>query len=304
MSPAPAATQRDNLTGIVFMMAGSAAFICNDTIVKLVGAQLPPGEIITIRGLFGTSFLLAASLWFGALHWPAGALFRRPYVMMLIGQLGSTITFVTSLMHMKLSDANGIQQVQPLAVTAASAIFLAEPVGWRRWLAALVGLIGVLLIIKPGTSAFEPYALLAASCVLFVVFRDLGTRSVAAGVPSLLLALSSSVVVTCAGLAMRLGETWVVPATATVAVMAGGAALLVTGYLCVTRAVRIGQLSVVSPFRYASTIYAVLLQLAIWGQLPDRWSLIGMTIVIGAGLYTFHREQIRGRGLSESSNGP
>ena len=98
-----------------------------------------------------------------------------------------------------------------------------------------------------------------------------------------------------AGLAMRLGETWVVPPPATVAALAFGAMLLVSGYLCVTRAVRIGQLSVVSPFRYASTIYAVLLQIAVWGLLPDAWSLLGMAIVIGAGLYTFHREQIRGR---------
>jgi drug/metabolite transporter (DMT)-like permease len=127
------------------------------------------------------------------------------------------------------------------------------------------------------------------------VFRDLGTRSVAAGVPSLLLALSSSVVVTIAGLAMGVGESWVAPPPAILAAMAGGAALLVTGYLCVTTAVRIGQLSVVSPFRYASTIYAVLLQVAVWGQLPDHWSLLGMTIVISAGLYTFHREQIRGQ---------
>jgi drug/metabolite transporter (DMT)-like permease len=290
-----ATLRRNNLTGILFMMAGSASFICNDAIVKLVGAQLPPGEIITLRGLFATSLLLAASLWFGALHWPAGELFRRPFYMMLIGQLGSTITFVTSLMHMKLSDANGIQQVQPLAVTAASALFLAEPVGWRRWLAALVGLIGVLLIIKPGTSAFEPFALVSASCVLFVVFRDLGTRSVAAGVPSLLLALASSAVVTLAGLAMRAGETWVMPASSTLLAIACGAVLLVSGYLCVTSAVRIGQLSVVSPFRYASTLYAVLLQVFVWGQLPDSWSLIGMTVVIGAGLYTFHREQTRGR---------
>jgi drug/metabolite transporter (DMT)-like permease len=131
--------------------------------------------------------------------------------------------------------------------------------------------------------------------VLFVVFRDLGTRSVAAGVPSLLLALASSAVVTLAGLAMRAGETWVMPASSTLLAIACGAVLLVSGYLCVTSAVRIGQLSVVSPFRYASTLYAVLLQVFVWGQLPDSWSLIGMTVVIGAGLYTFHREQTRGR---------
>ena len=79
--------------------------------------------------------------------------------------------------------------------------------------------------------------------------------------------------------------------------------LLVTGYLCVTRAVRIGQLSVISPFRYASTLYAVLLQLAIWGQLPDGWSLVGMCVVIGAGLYTFHREQVRGFGKAAGGVG-
>ena len=285
--------QRNNLAGILAMMAASACFVSNDSIVKVLGAHLPVGEIIALRGLIATLMLLAATLWFGAARWPVGALTRASFGLLLAGQVGSTLTFVVALMHMKLADANGIQQFQPLAITAAAAVFLAEPVGWRRWMAAAAGLIGVLLIIKPGTGAFEPYALVQIACVLFVVMRDLGNRGVAAGVPSLLLALASAVAVTASGMAMGAGETWLLPLPPEWLAFGAASVLLVGGYLFSTTAMRRGELSVVTPFRYTSAIWAVLLQVAVWDDTPDRWTLSGIGIVVAAGLYTFHREQLR-----------
>ena len=294
MSPAIAG---NNLPGILAMLGGSASFLFNDGIIKLIATHMPLGEIMAVRGAIGTGLLLAACGWTRTLHWPKGALSTWAFGLLLLGQLGSTLTFVGSLPFLNFADANGIQQFQPLAITAASAIFLKESVGWRRWTAALSGLIGVLFIIKPGTGAFQPYALLAASCVGFVVIRDLGTRAMMPGVPSLMLGLASAAIVAIAGLAMRAGETWIEPSPADWLGLAVAAVLLMAGYVLVIRAVRIAELSVVSPFRYASVLYALILQIAVWGIMPDALSLLGMAIVVAAGLYTFHREQMRQVGL-------
>ena len=289
---------RSNLPGILCIIAGSAGFVCNDSVVKLIGARLPVGEIMLLRGIGAVALLLPAAIWLGVVRTPPRLLLTRAFTIRLVGELGSTLTFVIALMHMRLADLTGIQQIQPIALTAASAVFLAEPVGWRRWLAALAGLTGVLLIVKPGTGAFEPFALLAFICVLFVVLRDLATRAVAPGVPSLLLALSSAAAVMLGGLALMPAETWLMPDPRDLAMLAIAALFLVGGYILITTGVRIGELPVVIPFRYSSAIFAVLLQWAIWSALPDRSALLGMAIVAAAGLYTFHREQVRraGRG--------
>jgi len=292
MSPAlPAA--HNNLPGIICILAGSAGFVCNDSVVKLIGARLPVGEIMLLRGLCAMALLLPAAIWLGAIRVPVRLLMTPSFAIRLVGELGSTFTFVIALMHMRLADLTGIQQFQPIAVTAASALFLAEPVGWRRWLAALAGLSGVLLIVKPGTGAFEPFAILAFICVLFVVLRDLGTRAVATGVPSLLLALSSAAAVMLGGFALKPAETWLMPDIRDCVMLATAAVFLVGGYLLITTGVRIGELAVVIPFRYSSAIFAVLLQWAIWSTLPDGLALLGMAIVAAAGLYAFHREQVR-----------
>ena len=302
VSPFPATQHHNNnLPGILAMLAGTVAFVFNDSIVKVLGEHMPPGEIMALRGTFASILLLAASLWYDALRWPAGTLRTPAFTLRLIGELGATVSFVVSLMHMRFADASGIQQFQPLAITAASAVFLAEPVGWRRWLAALAGLIGVLLIIRPGSGAFQPFALMSAACVLLVTLRDLATRLVPAGVPTLFLSLSSALVVTVFGYLMQAGESWVTPRPLELLGLAATAAMIFAGYVFVTIAVRIAELSVVSPFRYSSVIVAVGLQIVIWGIVPDGWTLAGMAIVVGAGLYAFHREQVRRSAASIAS---
>jgi drug/metabolite transporter (DMT)-like permease len=284
---------RGNLAGILAILAGSLGFVINDSQVKMLGGSLPVGEIMLLRGVLALTLLLPVAAWMGAFKVPIGLMLRPAFGWRLVGELGSTFAFIFALMHMRFADLSGIQQVQPIAVTAASAAFLAQPVGWRRWLAALVGLMGVLLIVKPGTGAFEPYAILAFICVLFVVLRDLGTRAVPAGVPSMLLASASAGTVMAGGLLLKPAEIWVVPRPLDFAMLAIAALFLVAGYLLITIAVRIGELAVVVPFRYSSVIFAVVLQWAIWSTLPDTLALLGMGIVVAAGLYTFHREQVR-----------
>jgi drug/metabolite transporter (DMT)-like permease len=288
--------QHSNVPGILAMLAGTIAFVCNDSIVKLLGTHLPPGEIMALRGTVSSLLLVAICAWYGALRWPAEALRSPAFSLRLVGDVGATCSFVISLMHMRFADASGIQQFQPLAITAGSAMFLAEPVGWRRWLAALVGLIGVLLIIKPGSGSFEPFALLSALCVVFVATSDISTRLIGKTVPSLLLALCSALAVTAAGLVFWSGEIWVLPQSLDWLGLGVTGVLVVAGLKFVITAVQIADLSVVSPFRYSSVIYAVALQIGIWAVVPDPWTFLGVVIVVGAGLYTFHREHVRRAG--------
>lgn len=275
------------------MLAGTNLIVANDTFVKLVGTHVPTGQIMAYRGCIATALLLAACWYMGALRAPVAAFARPAIWVRLAGEIGATVAYLIALMHMTLADINGIQQFQPLMATAASALVLGERVGWRRWLAAAVGLLGVLLIVRPGSGAFQPMAILAMLCVVLVTLRDLATKRVPVGVSALLLSLMSAAGVTVFGFAMGLGETWVVPTTHDWLGMGAAAVLLIAGYFTITMAVRIGDLSVVSPFRYSGVLFSVLIQIAVWGTSPDAISLLGIAVVVAAGLYTFHREQMR-----------
>ena len=163
----PASTRSDNVRGIMGMLAAMAVFVFNDTLVKLAAAHIPTGEAIFVRGIFATSLcfsmILASGLSWALPH----ALSQR---ILLRGSLdvGSSVLFLVALVHMPIGDVVGIIQFTPLAITAGAALFLGAKVGWRRWLATMVGLIGVLIIVRPGASAFNPYAFLVLLSLIHI----------------------------------------------------------------------------------------------------------------------------------------
>lgn len=297
-APAVAASGRSNLTGIAAFLIGLAFFVGNDFIAKLMGDTLPPGEIVALRGAVVSVLVLIAGLWTGAFRGPIRPRLTLPFCIRPFTDLAATLTFVASMMHMEFADAIGVQQVQPLLVTAASALWLGERVGWRRWLATAAGLIGVLLILKPGTGAFGPYALLALLCALFAVTSDLTTRIASQTMPTLFLALPSAVVVTLGGCLLGLTETWKMPSPLVMLGVVVTGALVFAGLLLVVAAIRNAELSVLAPLRYVAVIQAVVLQIALWGVVPDLWTTAGLVLVVGAGLYTIHRERVRARGAA------
>ncbi|MEQ1615812.1 MAG: DMT family transporter, partial [Hyphomicrobiaceae bacterium] len=201
-----------NIRGIIAMLVSMGCFVTSDTLIKIVGRDMPVGQIMFLRGLF--AFLIV-----GVLALATGALFKLR--MALTGtvalrtffEVGSTIFFFSGLMRLPFADAAAIGQFTPLAVTAGAAMFLSEPVGWRRWLATLVGLLGVLLIIRPGTSAFNPAAILIVICVFFVAARDLITKHMGSAIPALLLILVSAGAVSLAGLCALPLEAWIRPSS-------------------------------------------------------------------------------------------
>ncbi len=202
--------RHSNTIGILAMLASMAFFVANDTCVKLIGEKLPLGELILLRNTAATIYILAFAAVFGGLTLPV----NPPKLLLgwrMVMEILSTLFFLSALIAMPIADATAIAQFTPLAMTAAAAVFLKEPVGWRRWLAALVGLIGVLLIARPGTSAFSPAAILLLIAVGFVVARDLLTRQISNAVPTLTLTLMSAAAVAPSGFLLLPFETWVWP---------------------------------------------------------------------------------------------
>ena len=158
--------------------------------------------------------------------------------------------------------------------------------------AVAVGLVGGLLIIKPGTSAFDWWALAAVAAVLLATTREISTRKIPVTVPIPVVMVISASTVTLAALAGALIQAWSVPGIRELAMLIGAGLFILTGQFCTISAIRSAALSVVAPFRYAAMIWALLLGYGVWGHLPDTFSLLGFGIIAAAGIYTFHRERL------------
>jgi drug/metabolite transporter (DMT)-like permease len=282
----------DTPKGIFAMLAAMGLFTTVDTLIKLTSSGLPLGEMILMRNAIASVCILTYGWIAGGMTLPDSAP-RAVLGWRMLAEVLSTLTFLSALVAFPIAEVTGIMQFMPLALTAAAAVFLHEPVGWRRWLAALVGLGGVLLIVPPGAGASSPAVLLAFAAIGFVVLRDIMTRKIGMDVPTLTLTAMSAVSTLGAGLVLAPFETWIVPSAVQVLAMTAAAIALLGAYVCIIIAMRTGEIAAVSPFRYSVILWAVLSGYLFWGELPSTQAALGITIVVCAGLYTFWREQVR-----------
>jgi drug/metabolite transporter (DMT)-like permease len=280
----------DNLRGIAAILASASGFVINDAIVKLVTEELPTGEIIVVRGLMATLLIGVVAWWRGAMR-PVRVLLQTPIMIRIVAAALASLFIVAALRYIPLATSTAILQVTPLAVTAGSALLLGAAVGWRRWTASLVGLAGVLLIIRPGAEGINAHVWIALAALLFTSIRDLTTRFIDPSIPSLYVAFASSVLIMLGGLPLLLMETWVMPSPRALILLALASIAVFFAYYLGIVAMRIGEIAVVAPFRYSVILLALLLGYLIWGFVPDTISLAGIAIVIGSGLYLLRRER-------------
>ena len=279
-----------NLKGIAAMVAATALFTCGDAAMKLVSSSLPTGETVFVRGLCTVTIVTVAAFWTGAIYRLRDALVRA-MGWRSVGDVGSALFFQAALARMPFADLMGILQMTPLSLTAASALFLGEHVGWRRWTAVVIGFAGALLVIKPGSSAFNAWALLGVLSVLCGSLRDVNTRRLDVALSPLLIMMLSQIVVAASGLGCWAFETWQVPSLAERFFLVFASAFSLAGHLCMIYSLRSGEVGAIAPFRYAGIVWSILLGFLIWSQLPDALSLTGILVLVSAGLYTFYREQ-------------
>jgi drug/metabolite transporter (DMT)-like permease len=193
-----------------------------------------------------------------------------------------------------LSLVSAILQAAPIMVVAAAAIFLGEVVGWRRWTAIAVGFCGVLLIIKPWSSAFDPNVLWAVVGVVGMSARDIFARRMDRSIPTPVVATLGygGVIVLSLGMMAAAGGA-VMPGPVAGAQILTATLIGLVAYWAIIEATRAGDVSVITPFRYTRLIFALGLGLMLFGERPDAQTLFGASLVIGSGLYTLYRERRR-----------
>ncbi len=281
----------ENLRGALYMTFAMFGFASNDLVTKSFKGEMGLGQLVFLRGLFAIAlvFLLARAL--GHLR-PLRLALQPRIALRSAGEVVSTYCFITALFHMPLANLSAVMQALPLAITLGAMLFLGEPVGWRRMLAVLVGFVGVLVIVRPGPDGFGIYSLYALGAVAGCVLRDLMTRRLAAGVPSLFVTLVTATVVTAMGGVLSMFEEWQPVGVSQVARMAAGSVLLITGYFFAVISMRVGEIAFVSPFRYFVLIFSIGGAALIYAEYPDPLTLLGAAIVVATGIYTLYRERV------------
>ncbi|WP_420731487.1 DMT family transporter [Hwanghaeella sp. 1Z406] len=283
----------DNIKGASLMAASMAAFIVNDTLMKLAYDFVSMYQAMLLRGLAATAMIVVIAAWRRELKVSVPKRERGILALRVLGEVGSTTAFLTALLHMPLANLTAIMQTMPLAVTLAAAVFLKEPLGWRRWSAIAVGFCGVLMIVRPGSDGFNSFSILALVAVAFVVLRDISTRRLNAQIPSIFVSLLTSVAVTVLAAVMAPTMEWRPLSGHALALLGTAAVCVIFGYIFSVKAMRVGEIAFVAPFRYTIMIWAILLGIFVFNDYPSQWTLIGAAIIVGTGVYSFYRERKR-----------
>jgi drug/metabolite transporter (DMT)-like permease len=278
----------DNNRGALFMTASMAGFAVEDVFVKAAARSMPLGQVLLVIGLVGVVTFASMARARGESLLPPAFLSRAMLIRSgfeVVGRLfyGLAITLTA------LSTTSAILQATPLVVVAGAALFLGEKVGWRRWLAVLVGFAGVLVILRPGAD-FATLSLLAVVGLLGFAGRDLATRVAPKGLSNRQLGSLGFAMLAIAG-AILLAVTGgaVVPGQAGLVHLAGGAVFGMLGYHALTAAMRTGDVSAVTPFRYTRLVFAMILAMVLFGERPDAATWIGAALIVGSGLFALTR---------------
>ena len=282
-----------NARAALLMTLSMAAFVINDMLTKLAGLHMNMGQVMAVRGLFASIFVIALAWRQGALR-HFGAVAHPMVGLRTLSDILATIAFLLALAKVPLVSVSAILQALPLAVTMGAAIFFREPVGWRRWMAITIGFVGVLVILRPGGSTFTIYSVFALACVFFCAVRDLATRAIPPGIKSIQVSVVTAIGVMLGGVVLMwpLGG-WTPLTFASTWPLVIAAMLVIAGLQTLIHAMRAGDISFTAPFRYTALIWAASLGFVVFGEVPDHWTLVGAAIVIGSGIFTIYRERKR-----------
>jgi drug/metabolite transporter (DMT)-like permease len=278
---------------ILLMVSAVLVFSCTDGLSKFLTADYPPVLVIWGRYLWSLALLLPLA----ALRWQERPLRTRRVSHQLARgacMVGSGLFFVSGLAHLPLAQATATSFVTPLIVTALSIPLLGEQVGIRRWLAIAIGFAGVLIIVRPVGSGFDPAALWPVLSSAAWALAMILTRLMRLAEPPLTM-LTYTTLVGALGMSLPALLVWQdMSASAWGLLLICGAFSLVAQYLQL-HAFRHGPASMLAPFSYCSIIGSTTIGVVAFGNFPDFWTWIGTAIVIASGIYTWHRERVRAR---------
>ncbi|MCY0147528.1 DMT family transporter [Hoeflea sp. G2-23] len=293
MLQTPKQPQIHTSAGILLMCVGVACLCVNDAIAKNLTAHYSPVQILFLRNLIALPFAILIAWKMGG-----GAALRshRPLAHLLRGALwiGATILFFTSIKYLGLAEATALIFVAPLFITALSALIFREPVGWKRWLAVFVGFIGVLIAVRPGTSAFQTVSLLPVATAFVYALLMLSARWVdnRESVWTLLLYITG----TGAALSLVLVPfVWIPPRSEDLWLFVAIAIFGTAGMTMMTQAFRLAPAVVVAPLDYSAIIWATALGWLFWNEIPDAFTFVGAAVIIASGVFIIWREHRVGK---------
>lgn len=282
----------ENLRGAVLMTLAMLGFAIEDMFIKLMAGALPTWQIIGTLGIGG------ATVFAGLTLWQRQPLFSRRFLTTSVltrnlGEMIGTMGFITALALTPISSASAILQATPLMVTLGAALFLKEPVGWRRWSAIFIGFTGVILVIQPGMGGFSKLSLFAVIGVIGLGMRDLITRKIPPEISSFQLSfLAFLTLIPAAGLLSLFStKPAMIPTPALWLLIVGSIVLGVASYYAIVAAMRVGEVSYVTPFRYSRLIFALFVGVVVFDETPNPLMLLGAAIIVGSGIYTIWRER-------------
>ncbi|PLL12196.1 EamA family transporter [Tabrizicola sp. TH137] len=271
------------------MVAAMAGFAVEDMFLKSVTAHIPLGQALLIFGLTGAALFALLTLRAGeALLHPA--LLSRPLLLRSSFEVAGRLFYSLAIALTPLSTASAILQATPLVVVAGAALLFGERVGWRRWTAIAIGFAGVLLILRPGVEGFTLLSLVTVAGMLGFAGRDLATRAAPPALSNRQLGLIGMAMLALAGaliLAVTGGAR--MPDVPALALLAGMTIFGIFGYNALTIAMRTGEVSVVTPFRYTRLVFAMILGILVFHERPDALTLAGSALIVASGLYTLTR---------------
>ena len=272
------------------MMGGALALNINDGMAKYLTETYPVGQVMAIRGT-SILVLLAVFILVSRKRITVKINSWRNNLYRGLAMTGSTFCFITGLSLLPIADAIAIAFAAPLLTTILAVFFLKERVGWHRWVAIFFGFVGVIIIVQPTGDAFKLAALAPLGAAFFGAIRDVITRKITNSESSLTILITSMFLITLSGYAtyplgwseIQIKHLWL---------FLGSSVLVGLAQYLMIEAFRLGEVGLISPFKYSSLIWAIIIGFVVWGDIPNYLVLIGSVVVVLSGIYLLRGERI------------
>ena len=287
-----------NLRGIGFLLAGAGVFVLNDSFMKIALVDLPPYQVLVMRGISGTICAIVLSAIMGDLK-KLPAAFNRWVFLRAALEVGAILTYILALAHAAIGDVTAIFQITPLLVILGMIFIHRERANFLRLVLVALGFAGAMFVAQPGSGATSPYLMFAFATAFFAALRDLAGRRVSNEIPALAATLITIVFVMCASAGLGLAtENWIRPTKFHILMLGAAGLMMMLGHMFTFLAYRNASAQAVAPFYYAFMIWAIVLGYLLFGDIPNGLSMTGMALILASGLGIVYIERRKPRNSS------
>ncbi len=280
-----------SLRGIVYMLASGLTFVFNDSLMKLAMVDLPPYQVLVMRGLSGVFFALCLLAINGELKYRPG-LISKPVLLRATLECVAILTYILALAHAPIGDVTAIFQTTPLLVILGMIFIHRDKVVGLRLALVAIGFAGALMVAQPFTGTVSPYVSLAFITALFAAARDLAARQISNDVPALVSTLVLILTVLLGALICGMVfERWIMPAPFYIGLTFAAGFFMMLGHQFTLLAYRNASAQTVAPFYYSFLVFAVLFGFLFFKDVPNLLSFVGMAVIVVSGLILISQEK-------------